>query len=349
MRLQAVGTAFPEHRVEQDAVARSLGCMWVERGHGQAAITRLFEATQVASRHVTLPLDAYAERRGFAASNDVFIEAGTHLAAEAALDALDRAGFATTDVDLLVVVTTTGIAAPSLDARLVNLMGLRRDVKRLPVVGLGCVGGATGLARCADYLRGAPHDVALLACVELCSLTFQPDDPSSSNLVATSLFGDAAAAAVLAGADRSTRGPRLLGSRSLFQPDTEGVLGFAIGDAGFRVVLREDLPDVARRGLDEGIDRLLAEHGLTRDAVGEWVVHPGGPKVLHAVAETLDLDAAALARSWRCLRSIGNVSSASVLCMLAELVERPPAPGTHGIVLGMGPGFSAEAVLLRWD
>lgn len=349
MRLRAIGQAFPAHETEQMAVARSLGRLWTERGHPQEAIMRLFEATGVRTRRLTLPLDGYAARRGFGASNDLFIEVGTHLAAEAALEGLDRAGLAGTDVDMLVVVTTTGIAAPSLDARLINLLRFRHNVKRVPIVGLGCVGGTTGIARCADYLRGAPRDVVLLVCVELCSLTFQVDDISTSNLIATALFGDAAAAAVLTGADRMGRGPHIAGSRSLFQSDTEDVLGFTIGDAGFNVILREDLPDVAGRGLETAVDGLLADHGLRRTDVGEWLVHPGGPKILDAVGRALGIDRIALSRSWACLRTIGNVSSASVLCMLANLIDAPPPSGTYGIVLGMGPGFSAEVVLLRWD
>jgi alkylresorcinol/alkylpyrone synthase len=330
-------------------VAASLGKTWVEHGRTEESISRLFNAAGVGTRYLALPLSSYAQERTFAASNDLFIELGTHLAAEAAIAGLDRAGFDATDVDLLVVVTTTGVAAPSLDARMINLVGFRRDVKRLPVVGLGCVGGTAGLTRCMEYVRAAPRDVVLLVCVELCSLTFQRDDASMSNLIATALFGDAAAAAVVAGAERADHGPRLLGSRSLFQVDTEGVLGFTIGDSGFRVVLREDLPNVAGRGLVTAIDRLLADHRLTRGHIGEWIVHPGGPKVLKSVERVLELPPRALERSWNCLRALGNVSSASVLCMLADLFDAPPSPGTYCIVVGMGPGFSAEAVLLRWD
>ena len=309
----------------------------------------MFEATGVQGRYLTLPIEAYTTPRSFGASNDIFIDVATRLSAEAAREALARAGVPAAAVDLLAVVTTTGVASPSIDARLMNLIEFRPNVRRLPVVGLGCVGGASGLARCAEYLRGAPDEIALLVCVELCSLTFQTADTSSRNLVATALFGDAAAAAVIGGGASGATRPRIVESRSVFRHDSEGVLGFAIGDSGFRVVLGGDLPEVAVRGLAGEVDALLAAHGVGRADVGPWIVHPGGPKVLQAVARELGLPTEALEPSWACLRRIGNVSSASVLCILAELMEAPPPRGTWSVMIGMGPGFSVEITLLRWD
>src|SRR5262249_3479995 len=197
------------------------------------------------------------------------------------------------DLDMRALVPSSGPAVPSMDAGPANRLDLRRDLKRLPLFGLGCVGGAAGLARCAEYVKAFPGDVALLVCVELCSLTFQADDTSAANLVATGLFGDAAACAVGAGERwrtvRARPRTRILGSRSLLRPNTEEVLGWRIGESGFRVVLGSELPSIACEALRDDVDRFLASHDLGRDDVGLWLVHPGGPKVLRSIETALAL------------------------------------------------------------
>jgi alkylresorcinol/alkylpyrone synthase len=306
-------------------------------------------ATGVGSRHLTLPIEAYARARTFSDSNARFVVTASDLAAEAITDALRRTSVRPDDVDFLLFVSTTGVACPSVDALVVHRVGLRRDVRRLPIVGLGCAGGAAGIARCADLMRGHADGVGLVVCVELCSLTFQSDDLTAANLVATGLFGDAAACAVVVGHNHAIAGaPRIVASRSMLLESTEEILGFDIGERGFRVVLSPELPDVAVRRLPVDLDGLLYEHGLGRKDIAAWIVHPGGPKVLRAIATALELPDSALERSWRCLRSVGNVSSASVLCMLRDLIAAPPSAGSYGMVIGMGPGFSVEVVLMQW-
>jgi alkylresorcinol/alkylpyrone synthase len=231
----------------------------------------------------------------------------------------------------------------------VSLLGLRPDVKRIPVFGLGCVAGAAGLARLYDHLLGRPDDVAVLLSVELCSLTLQPDDASPANLVASGLFGDGAAALVACGVRREVRGPTVVATRSRMYPDTEYAMGWHITGSGFRVVLDAGVPDLVRKSLAADVDEFLAEHGLVREDITAWVCHPGGPKVLQAVEESLDLPPDALDMTWRSLESVGNLSSSSVLHVLRDtLAERPPPAGTAGLLLAMGPGFCAEFVLLRW-
>jgi alkylresorcinol/alkylpyrone synthase len=235
------------------------------------------------------------------------------------------------------------------DARLAAPLGLRPDIRRLPLFGLGCVAGAAGIARLHDLLAGHPDEVAVLLSVELCSLTFQSGDASTANLVASGLFGDGAAAVVACGARRAAAGPTVIASRSRLYPDTQRLMGWDITGNGFRVVLDAGVPEVVRKNLAADVDGFLADHGLERDDVTAWVCHPGGPKVLDAVAEALELPAEALDLTWRSLESVGNMSSSSVLHVLRDtLAERPPPPGTAGLLLAMGPGFCAELVLLRW-
>lgn len=320
-------------------------------GADRRVLDRIHANAGVRTRNTVLPLERYGELDGFGAANDVFIDSAVGLGAEAVRGALRKAGLRPEDVDLLMFTSVTGIAAPSVDARLVGRLGLRPDVKRLPVFGLGCVAGAAGLARLHDYLLGRPGQVAVLLSVELCSLTFQRDDDSAANLVATALFGDGAAAAVLVGGDHPAPpdGPEVVDTRSRLYPDTGHVMGWDIGSSGFAVVLDPAVPDVVRRYLAEDVAGFLAEHGLKPKDIARWVSHPGGPKVLEAVSDVLSLPEGALDVTWRSLAEVGNLSSSSVLHVLRDTLEQPkPEPGTPGLLLAMGPGFCCELVLLRW-
>ncbi len=357
--IAAVGSAVPDHRYPQAEITEALGVTVLGEAHLDRlpVMRRLHTSSQVATRHLALPLERYADLGGFTASNDVFIEVGLDLAERSVRRALDAAGLVPEDVDLVMSVSVTGVAAPSLDARLVARLGLRPDVKRLPVFGLGCVAGAAGVARVHDYLLGHPDDVAVLVSVELCSLTLQADDRSMANLVASGLFGDGAAAVVMTGTGRAAGGspddgrprPRVVDTRSRMYPGTDRVMGWDIGTTGFKIVLDQSVPDVVESYLREDVEKFLADHGLTVADIGTWVAHPGGPKVLEAVQRSLDLPEGALSLTWDSLAAVGNLSSASVLQVLeATMRERRPEPGSAGLLLAMGPGFCAELVLLSW-
>ncbi len=228
-------------------------------------------------------------------------------------------------------------------------MSLRGDVKRNPIFGLGCVAGAAGIARAADYVRAYPNHVAALISVELCSLTWQRGDLSMANLIASGLFGDGSAAVIVAGEERHANGPRILATRSSFYRGTEDVMGWNISQDGFRIILSTEVPNMVRKHLAHDIDDFLAEYDLSRDDVSTWIMHTGGPKVLEATAETLQLPEGALDVSWEALRRVGNLSSTSVLLVLEEFMNRRrPSPGSYSILAAMGPGFCAELVLLRW-
>ena len=349
MRIAAVGSAFPPHYVDQDTLTAAFVEAWGARYHKVARIVDLHGHARVEGRHLALPMESYARLGGFTEANDAWIRVGTEVGAAAIEDALARAGFAVRDVDALWCTSITGVAAPGLDARLINRLGFRPGIKRVPMFGLGCVAGAAGIARAADYLRGHPAEVAMLLSVELCSLTLQRDDLSIPNLIATGLFGDGAAAVVLVGAARGGAGPAVVATRSAFYPDTEGVMGWRIGASGFQVVLSAEVPEMVRKHLRADVDAFLAEQRLAYDDIAAWVTHPGGPKVLEAMEDTFPLKRGALGLAWESLRRVGNLSSASVLLVLQETLARAaPPPGRYGLMTAMGPGFCSELVLLQW-
>ncbi|HEX9943757.1 MAG TPA: 3-oxoacyl-[acyl-carrier-protein] synthase III C-terminal domain-containing protein [Thermoanaerobaculia bacterium] len=349
MKIAAVGTALPPHYYDQETLLAALRQRWSDQYFNLDRLERLHKNVLVGGRHLALPIEEYGGLTTWGKANDAWIRVAQEVGAAAVEDALERAGLSAADVDALIFVTVTGVATPSIDARLMNRLGLPPRVKRMPIFGLGCVAGAAGIARAADYVRGYPDHVAVLLSVELCSLTLQPEDLSIPNLIASGLFGDGAAAVVVTGENRPAAGPRILASRSVFYPDSERVMGWDISESGFKIVLSADVPLVARDKLRPDVDAFLAEHGLTRSDISSWVCHPGGPKVLEAMQESLDLPPGALDVTWRSLREVGNLSSTSVLLVLAETLEshRPP-PGSYGMLLAMGPGFCSELVLLEW-
>lgn len=350
MHITSVGTAAPPHYYSQETLLKALKVEWATQHHNPRRVEQLHRAVQVGGRHLALPMDEYTDL-DFGRANRTFIDVGTTIGAQAIERALASTGFEATDIDAIFTTTVTGVATPSLDARLVNRLGLRTDVRRTPMFGLGCVAGAAGIARVADYLAGHPDHIAVLLSVELCSLTIQRQDLSIPNLIATGLFGDGAAAVVMAGANRARSAgmPRVVDSRSRFYPDTERVMGWDIESTGFKIVLSAGVPDMVSQHMGADVDAFLQAHGLTRADITRWICHPGGPKVLRAFEQALDLTEHDTGLTWTSLREVGNLSSASVLHVLRDTVEqRPAAPGDYGLMLAMGPGFCSELVLLRW-
>jgi alkylresorcinol/alkylpyrone synthase len=347
-RIAAVAPALPAFAYTQAEITAELAPLISAVPGRRAVLERMHASAGIATRHTALPLEAYRDLGNFRRANDIFIEVATDLAEQALRTALNEAGLEAPDVDFVMFTSVTGISAPSVDALLVSRLGLRPDVKRLPSFGLGCVGGAAGLARVNDYLVGHPDQVGVLISVELCSLTLQRDDETIANFVATGLFGDGAAAVVLVGENRAEQGPRIVDTRSSFFPDTREVIGWNIGGSGFEIVLTAGVADVIERHFPGEVAAFLADNGKSIGDVTTWLAHPGGPRVLDAFASSLEVDPASFARSWATLDRVGNLSSAAVLHVLADAIAENPEPGSAGLLFALGPGVSAEFVLLEW-
>ncbi|HEX4830428.1 MAG TPA: 3-oxoacyl-[acyl-carrier-protein] synthase III C-terminal domain-containing protein [Trebonia sp.] len=360
-QILSVRSAFPAHRYPQDVLTRAYADLIGIAPQQARLLARLQGNAGVDTRHTVLPLEEYELLGDAGAVNDRYITEATALAERALGDALAAGGVDPADVDLLMLTSVTGVAVPSLDARLIPRLGLRADVKRLPVFGLGCVAGAAGLARLHDYLRGWPDHVAALVSVELCTLTVPVSGVTTADMVVSGLFGDGAAALVAGGAGSAWAGPahrgesggprlpRVVATRSEVFPDSQDALGWQLGAGGFRIVLTTELAEVVTRRLGGAVTGFLAGHGLTIDDIGTWICHPGGPKVIDATRDALKLPEHAVASSRQSLAAVGNLSSASVLHVL-ELTAAAgeAAPGSFGLMIGLGPGVSAELVLMQW-
>ena len=355
MRISSVGTAFPPHRYPQSEITEALLHRWESKLPEPRLLSRLHANCGVDFRHFVLPLEAYPALVGFNATNDVWISNAVELGQTCITRALAPLGLTTADVSAIFFASVTGIASPTVDARLINLMPFPTHVKRTPIFGLGCVAGAAGIARASDYVRAFPDQIALLLSVELCSLTWQDDDQSIANLISCGLFGDGAAAVVVTGdevklpASSVTPGPSILATRSTFYRNTEYVMGWDIGDTGFTIVLSPDVPKVVIENLRGDVESFLSQNGIAMSDVASWIFHSGGPKVLEAVEASLELPKDALQGSWKSLSEVGNLSAASVLMVLADTLENHRGkPGSYSILAAMGPGFCLELVLLRW-
>ncbi len=346
------GTALPEHHYNQQELAEVARQTLPELGMDRKVIERFFSSVGVKERYLALPAESYARLTGFGDRNEAWISAALDLAEQAVRAALDDAGLEPGDIKLCMSTTVTGLSVPSIEARLMNRLAFPASLKRVPMFGLGCLAGAAGVARVAEYLRAFPAHAALLLSVELCSLTVQKGDGSLANLISSGLFGDGAAAVVMAGAEHpraKLESPRVLDSQSVFFPGTERVMGWDVVDTGFKIVLSRDVPVIARNGVPSLVDRLLRDNGLSRGDIDAWVVHPGGPAVMEGMRQGLELRPEQLEPTRRSLAEVGNLSSASVLFLLHEYRRKIcPQPGSYGVMIAMGPAFCAEAVLLQW-
>lgn len=349
MRIASAASAFPKHYYPQNVLLERLREYWGDRLKNPQTLARLHRNVTVEGRYLAMPAEDYLNLSAWGQANDVWIKVAAELGEQALCRALYHAGLEASALGALFFTSVTGISSPSIDALLINRMGLPQNIKRLPIFGLGCVAGAAGIARAADYVRAYPGQAAALVSVELCSLTLQRDDLSVANLISSGLFADGSAAVIVAGEDLPNTGPEILTTRSVFYPQTEEMMGWNVSEKGFRITLSPEVPVLIREHLGHDVDAFLDDNGYRRSDIKSWVLHTGGPKVLEATAAALDLHNGQLDASWDCLRKVGNLSSASVLVVLEDVMRnRRPEPGTLGLLAAMGPGFCSELVLLQW-
>lgn len=345
--ITTVATAVPPHVIPQAKAAAVMQRYFALDPAKLKSMLRLFENAQVKRRYSVLPLEELSKPHSLTESAQAYREHAVPLARKVASDCLDQAGLRAADIDLLITVSCTGIMIPSLDAHLINDLGFRSNVRRLPITELGCAAGACALSRASELLRASPRSNALVVAVELPSLTFQRDDVSPANLVSSALFGDGAAAALLTSGEAP--GPRILDTESYLFPHSLGAMGFDLEDGGLHIVLSKNVPDLIRSQVKRLVDSLIVRNGLGRDQLSFFVLHPGGKKVLGYLEQELGLSRDATQPSWDVLRDYGNLSSASVLFVLHEwLTCRRPAAGEIGLMAAFGPGFSSEMLLLQW-
>lgn len=338
----SVATALPPHVVRQEEAVEVARRVYAGR-EDLLKLVGVFARSGVEQRHTAFPPEYYLRDRGFEERNRDFIEQGLVLAEKASRVCLRKAGLEPSQIDHLYLVTTTGLATPSLDALLVRRLGLRSDVRRSPLFGLGCAGGAGALLRAADVVRGAQK--ALVVSVELCGQVFSLRATSPTDVVGAALFGDGAAAAVLG----EGPGPRILASRSILYEGTEHLMGWAFTSDGMRLRLSKEVTDFVKEKLKPVVERFLRDSSVTLDRIAHWVLHPGGRKILETYRDSFGLSDRMLQWTRGSLAKVGNLSSASVLFILSDLLESGRAnPGDRGLMCALGPGFASELVLLGW-
>ncbi len=348
-RIVSVATAVPPHRIRQEE-AREFAANLFQRAYPdiQRRLS-IFEHARIRSRYLCVPKEWFSSEKSFLEKNSTYIEWACRLGEEAARKCLDAAGVNSGGVDYLLFVSTTGLATPSIDARLINSLGMSPHTRRSPVWGLGCAGGAAGLSQAFHYVQGNLKAKVLLVAVELCGLTFHFGDLSLSNLTATALFGDGAAAVLVAGEDAGLDGINILGTQSMLWPDSYEVMGWNFMNEGMQVVFAKSIPDIIRRFVRKNVEEFLEKKNLALSDIAHFILHPGGAKVLDAYQDVLGLTPIQLKHSAEVLAEYGNMSSPTVLFVLDRFLrERNGPSGSYGLLTAVGPGFSSENVLLRF-
>jgi alkylresorcinol/alkylpyrone synthase len=308
----------------------------------------IVDNANVQKRHSIFPVEYIVEPRPLSQTNNEYIEHAIKLGREATEKCLGRAGMKPEDIDLIITVSCTGFMIPSLDAHLIEMLGFRSDVRRMPFTELGCAAGAMALSRAADFIQAYPGRNVLIVAVELPTLTFQRKDISQANLISSILFGDGAAAVVVTG--KPNGGPKILSTETYTFPDSLGAMGFDLRDSGFHILLSKDVPEMIGKKMRELVDCFFKRRGLTQDDIKGWILHPGGSRLLSNVEEALGLTKSDTQPSWDILGNVGNLSSATILFILQEWLEkRPLEPGDLAFAGAFGPGFSAEFLLLQWQ
>ena len=345
--VDATAKAVPPHTITRDDVKYYLGRVFDIPERRVEAMMAIVDNARAAKRHCIFPIDYTIDPRPLHKTNQEYIEHSIKLGQEAAEKCLERAGVRADEIDLFITVSCTGFMIPSLDAHLINRLGFRSNVRRMPFTELGCAAGAMSLGRAADFLQAYPGGKVLIVSVELPSLTFQRKDISQANLISSILFGDGAAAVLVTGDERT--GPRILASETHTFPDSIDAMGFDLRDSGFDILLSKDVTELIGGQIRGLVDCFLERRGLTQKEIKGWILHPGGSRLLGNIESELGLCKCDTQPSWDILRELGNLSSATILFILQEWLEkRPLRPNDIALAAAFGPGFSAEFLLLQW-
>jgi alkylresorcinol/alkylpyrone synthase len=357
MYILSVGMAFPGPLHKQDDLLPELSRAWGDRvtDRERSLLERLSKSAGVQSKHLAMDPGDYSVKTSFTERNRVFQSVGLELGNQAVSSALNAVDALASDIDAIFFTTVTGLSVPSVDSLVAGSLGMRENIKRVPLFGLGCVAGVAGLARVHDYLLAWPTHAVVLLAVELCSLTLQIDDLSPESIVASTLFGDGAAAVLCVGENHPLVGRAALeslASTSRLYPNTKHIMGWDVGSHGFKILLDPGVPQLVKDFFADDVRRFLSQHNLETSDIRSWISHPGGPKVLQALTSSLDLTDDALSVSRRQLAQVGNLSSASVLGILKQTIiehgDKMVKPSDHALMMAMGPGFCSEQLLCRW-
>lgn len=344
--IQAIATAVPPYRLAQTDLRAFATRLFRGRVHQLNRLISVFEHTLIEHRHLSQPLEWFGEPHTFAEANTIYEQMALQLSEQASCRAIEQAGITPDEIALVIFVSSTGLATPSLDSRLIQSLGLPAHTARLPIWGLGCAGGVAGLARAAELAQAFPGKSILLVTVELCSLTFQLEDLSKSNLVATTLFGDGAAAILLRLGPGE--GPQILNRFSHLFPHSEDIMGWDIVPTGLKVRFARSIPTLIEQHMPTLVQAASTAWGIPPTALTHFVFHPGGPKVLQAYSLSLKLPPEKLAQAHQVWADYGNMSSPTVLFVLERFLREVKATGDYGLMAALGPGFSAEQVLFKW-
>lgn len=351
-RLVSVGTAVPPYEIQQSEVQEFAKNLFSRSFEDIDRLLPIFDHTGIEKRRFSMPRSWFEEEHTLADKNNAYIEMACQMGETAIQRCLEQCGMDVAEIDHLIYVSTTGMATPSIDAHLIHRMGMNRHMKRTPIWGLGCAGGVVGLARAFEAAQVDPHHKVILLAVECCGLTFRRNDLSKSNLVATSLFADGAAAALVVG-DKVDKynphlGPTMVGAMSTIFPHSLDVMGWEIQNDGLKVVFSKEIPILVKKKIQPLVTDFVQKHKLTLQDIDLYITHPGGRKVLEAYQDALGLSKKYFHISYQILKQYGNMSAVTVLFVLAEELKQQ-RKRKYGLVSTLGPGFSAEFLLLKWN
>lgn len=356
-KIASIGTFQPPYTLQQAEIEQLTKELFNNEFPHLERLLKVFANGEIKQRHFCVPLEWHREAHSFQERNNLYKELAVNYSLnviETCLSNLDYLNepISSTNIDAIIFVSSTGISTPSLDSWIMNKMKFSDRLKRIPLWGLGCAGGASGISRAYEYCLAYPEGKVLVVCVELCSLTFQPNDYSKSNLIGASLFSDGASCLLICGDKANITNkkivPSIIGTSSKWMPNSLDVMGWDIQNDGFHVIFSKDIPTIITKWLGPFISEFIKEHNISKEELTHLVAHPGGKKVLLAYEEALNMSEQQTAISREVLQYNGNTSSPTVHYVLEKFMKKNITKEDYGLLIALGPGFSGEAVLLQW-